>query len=374
MKPRRSILICLSVALFGFGAALATSHPGGQVALPASILESAIRTGFSQDPDAELASAGAARAAERRSLPDPPPEHRTADRGPVLLAGRVTDDLGQAIDGMRVIATPLVDIDLPPRGVSGELAARLHAAERERRARDSSATVLYREDGSFEVRGWTSAMRFTLRAQGKGRSISGEFRRGTLDVAVVFEPVGKVHALISHDRGISGRAFDVLLRSNDGRPPIRLWVSHYQRAGQHLFEHHKVPVGIHTLEVRLHGTRDPLFLLHGIEVRRNARCSDQRLNNIDVSRFCRSVTVTLLRPDGRPLPLPAYVGVEVTARDPHGELLPQQPKLRKSRLAMTTIHDYIDLSVRIRRFREVHLGSLREDCAIRLEPSESEER
>ena len=200
MKPHRSILIGLTIALFVLGAALTMSRPGGQIAPPVSVQVNAITPSLSRDSAIGLASSGNAPAAERRPLPDPPPENRRADRGPVLLAGRVTDDLGQAIDPMRVIATPLVYTDLPPRGGSKEEQAEIDAEARRRRAQDTSAAVHYLADGSFEVRGWTSAMRFNLRAEGNHRSISREYPRGTLDAKIEFKPVGKVHALLLHDR------------------------------------------------------------------------------------------------------------------------------------------------------------------------------
>ena len=90
------------------------------------------------------------------------------------------------------------------------------------------------------------------------------------------------------------------------------------------------------LEVYLRKQPAPLILLEGIEVLSGEECSDARLSRLDVRGLCRSVTVTLLRPDGRPLPLPAYLDAEVTALDPNGDPLPVQPRLRKSRVELTT--------------------------------------
>ena len=148
----------------------------------------------------------------------------------------------------------------------------------------------------------------------------------------------------------------------------------YNPPGPRGFEHPEGPAGTYTLEVRLHDDPAACVRIHGIEVLAGGACADPRLRRVDATGLCRRVRVRLLQPDGRPLALPAYVGAEVSARGPDGELLTRQPDLRQSQLEIVTPHAFVDLRVAIDRYQEVHLPMLRGDRDIYLEPRAAGQR
>ena len=360
------------VAALGLAAALltATDQPAPPAAASGAAADGQLVEGASV-----AAPPGAGSLAVRERLPAPAESSsRPAEHGPLLLAGRVTGQLDGGSAALQLSAWPLLIAQCPPDNRWTEVRLGLEPATPPPAVTDERVAVKLLADGRFEVRGWSQAAHFRVSARIEQRRITEDYLRGTMDALINFEPVGEVEAVVLHDAGVSAREFEVRLWRRANEPPVQLRAGRFERAGTRRFEHPEVPAGTYTLEVRLHDDPAACVRIHGIEVLAGGACADPRLQRVDATGLCRRVRVRLLQPDGRPLALPAYVGAEVSARGPDGELLTRQPDLRQSQLEIVTPHAFVDLRVAIDRYQEVHLPMLRGDRDIYLEPRAAGQR
>jgi hypothetical protein len=369
LNARRWFLVGLTTTLVGVVGALAALRSSEPV------LEPGRESGENSEPLPGLTASVVAQIhdaapTDRSAIAAPPAEMRPAERGPVLVAGRLVDDLGNPVEPEEMLAMPA------PAGADAP--AKMNAAIWMRGdlpvTGGSPVAPVYLGGGRFEARGWTEADQIRMRFRVGTRPTQHDFAVGSRDAVVVFPRVGSVRVVMLHDRGINPRWFELSLRQRIDSPPIPLEVGRAERPGERHFVKLPVPVGTYALEVRLWGNPETLLVLEGIKVLTGQECPDPRLKRLDVRGQCRSVTATFLQPDGQPLGTPACFDAEVTALDPNGDPLPLQPKLRKSRVELVTRHGYVDLTVCVKHYREVHLPLLRQDCTVRLKPSDREKK
>ncbi|MEM7198723.1 MAG: hypothetical protein AAF628_00540 [Planctomycetota bacterium] len=303
-------------------------------------------------------------------------------KAPLLVSGRLVDDLDQAVRGFALTARPLSERQLPGVFAGGGFSGKLPLATaglgpalaRDRPTRPKGIapgdlTVHDLGDGRFEVRGQTRSERISLVASAQGRRIEVEAGIGANGLRVVIPRVGSVRAVLWHDGQAPGRAFAVRLRSPGGKtPPIELQAGGPGLERERPFHGIDVPVGIYDLDVALAEADGPALLtIAGVEVVEGQRTADPRLQRIDVRGSSRRIDVQLRRADGRPISVFDYANANVNARTPTGDVLSPPPLLKQSRVVIVTGHPYVDLHIELARYEPIELKFLRSGQVVNLE-------
>ncbi|MEM7198724.1 MAG: hypothetical protein AAF628_00545 [Planctomycetota bacterium] len=308
----------------------------------------------------------------------------------LLVTGQLVDDLGQPLHGFVVEAHPLAgrrpdqtSVELP-RAPSkrrslpiGARVVTLHepntdlapiTVENIEMATSSDVRVVDAGDGRFEVRGRTTAAWLQLVAKREQRVLVSGADVGTRGMRWVIPRVGRVQAVLRHNQEIPGSVFLLRLRPDDPEAPLHeLQAGRLDREGHRRFDVADVPLGTYTLEVALAETgTPPLFSIGGVTVAAQP-IDDPRLRDIDVRGRCRRIEVRLRRPDGRPIGVFDYVNVQVEVQTPQGEILTPAPKLRQSKLVITTGHPYVNLHLALERYQPVELEHLRSSQVVTLQ-------
>ncbi|MEM7198722.1 MAG: hypothetical protein AAF628_00535 [Planctomycetota bacterium] len=302
---------------------------------------------------------------------------------PLLASGRVVDDLGHAVTGFSLrsmaIPEPAPPLEEPLFETPNSLDPPWGFARKEwdddvgpRTIEFFASEALSAVDagnGRFEVRGHTEAPWVSLVARRGGRTVESSAAIGTHDLRLVLPRVGGVRVVLQLDAHVPASNLLVRLRhpTADQRPlflrPLRPGVG-----GKRPFARKNVPVGVYKLEVvAADAETPPLLTLGGVAIVEGQNCSDPRLALVDVRDRLRHIDVRLRRPDGRPIGIFDYADATVVVRTPHGDDLSPHPRLRQSKVIITTPHPYVDLRLELERYHVIELEFLRASRVVTLQ-------
>jgi len=226
-------------------------------------------------------------------------------------------------------------------------------------------------DRHFEIRGTVAADASLRLSFGKGPYLPHaplEFAPGTKDVEIELEAAGTIDATLLVDSWEWDTSLLVSLeregtkKSNALSPLIdasQLYL-YATEEGKLVYQWNGLLPGLYDLRVECLGARDPLVSIRGIRVI-SGKAVDNRLNNIDLRGRLRSVEISVIDEDSKPLPRDALVLVAATdGKYWRGHHLHDG----KVRLALATS---ATIRVLAKGYRFTEVSDVREDRVVRLQ-------
>lgn len=187
---------------------------------------------------------------------------------------------------------------------------------------------------------------------------------GATDHKVVLQRTGSLRGSVTGAPNGQNQ-FGSIRLLDDSDTPVKTSVR--QRADG-AFEMRGCRPGTYSLTFKAMGADKPFLVIDKLKIVAGQVCTDPRIQKIDLSKHCKFATITVLKPDGKPL---ANAGYSIITRkkngfSSHGSSANPEGKFNVIRRELS-----VDVSINDskKRFKQVRLEKVQKDMVVKLEPA-----